>query len=104
MLSKEEIKQWILENCVDCNGNVNLSGLDFSNFDGNIYLNDMKVKNDLMMSCVTVGGDVYQCYYTVGESLWQSNHKVNGNINQEWQFVGGNLLQNNQKVKGEIIQ
>ncbi len=32
MKTKEQIKKWILENCVDSDGDINLSNLDFSDF------------------------------------------------------------------------
>lgn len=45
MLSKEEIKKWLLENCVNEYGKLDLSGLDFSDFDGDVYIFGMKVKD-----------------------------------------------------------
>lgn len=32
MKTREEIKKWILENCVDGDGDIDLRGLDFSDF------------------------------------------------------------------------
>ena len=72
MLSKEEIKKWLLENCVDSIGDLNLSSLDFSDFDGDIYTSNMKVKKDL-----------YQSHQAVGGSLTQDCQKVVGNIFQD---------------------
>ncbi len=47
MKSKEEIRDWLLENAVSEYGNLLLRGLDFSDFDGNVYIDYMKVKKDL---------------------------------------------------------
>lgn len=49
MKSKEEIKKWLLENCVDDEG-LNLSGLDFSDFDGNVYFDGVKAKHSIVNS------------------------------------------------------
>lgn len=51
MLSKQEIKKWLLENCVNEMGNLDLSGLDFSDFDGNVDISYMKVKLSLSQDC-----------------------------------------------------
>lgn len=72
MLSKEKIKKWLLKNCVDSAGDLNLSDLDFSDFDRNVYINCMKVKNNL-----------YQGYQQVGGLLHQKHQKVEGGIIQD---------------------
>ena len=50
MLSNEEKKKWILEICVK-DGNIYLNRLDFSEFDGDIYISGWKVKNNLYQNC-----------------------------------------------------
>lgn len=65
MKTIKEIRDWLLENAVDEEGDLYLIGLDFSDFDGDVYINDMKVKRSL-----------YQYYQDVGESLYQDNQKV----------------------------
>ena len=60
MLTKEEIKQWLLENCVDEDGDLDLSYLDFSDFGGNVHLMGMKVKKTLFQDCQEVEGWLYQ--------------------------------------------
>lgn len=69
MKSKAEIKQWLLENCVDDNGELNLIGLDFSDFEGDVYIAKWKIKNNL-----------HQCSQQVGGDLYQYNQKVIGKI------------------------
>lgn len=71
MLSKQEIKQWLLENCVDEYGDLDLSELDFSDFEGDVCINNMTVKHDLIQSNQQVDGDLYQRYQTVDGKLWQ---------------------------------
>lgn len=44
MKTKQEIRDWLLENAVGFSGNLDLSDLDLSDFDGNVYINYMKVK------------------------------------------------------------
>lgn len=77
MKSKKEIKQWLLENCVDEKGNLDLSGLNFSDFEGNINISCMKVK----------------------KHLYQGHQAVGGNLFQSWQAVAGDLFQDEQIVE-----
>lgn len=93
MLSKEEIKKWLLENCINEYGDLDLSGLDLSDFNGNVNISYMKVKKHLFQRTQTVGGD-----------LSQDCQKVEGYLYQSFQEVKGNLWQNFQEVEGKIIQ
>ena len=65
MKTIEEIRDWLLENAVDEDGDLNLSRLDFSDFNGDVFIEYMKVKKSL-----------YQDYQEVGESLCQGHQKV----------------------------
>lgn len=89
MKSIEEIRDWLLKNAVDDDGNLNLRGLNLSNFDGNVYIDFMKVKRSL-----------HQDYQDVGESLWQGYQKVGENLYQDGQTVGKDFynhkLENNE--------
>ena len=85
----EEIRDWLLKNAVDNDGDLYLNGLDLSDFDGNVYINYMKVKKKLYQDCQIVGGSLYQDCQNVGENLWQDN-----------QIVGKDLMQQFQNVKG----
>lgn len=80
MLSKEEIKKWLLENCVDEYGNINLNCLDFSDFNGSVKIGYMKVKGSLFQNCQNVEGNLIQDYQTVGGDLYQERQKVKGSI------------------------
>lgn len=72
MISRKELKELLLEHALDALGNLDLSGLDFSDFDGNVYLNNLKVKKDL-----------YQYSQRVGQTLYQNTQKVRQTIHQE---------------------
>ena len=82
MKTREEIKQWLLKNSVDKFGRLDLSGLDFSDFDG----------------------DILACHWIVKGSLYQSDHRIGGDLFQDSQVVQGSLLQSEQIVKGSIVQ
>ena len=93
MKTIKEVKQWLLENRKDTFGNLDLSNLDFSDFDGNVFIDNMKVKKTLNQS-----------YQEVGENLYQAFQKVDKDLHQDHQQVDGELLQNDQKVKENLFQ
>ena len=92
MKTKEEIKKWLLKNCIDYFGNLDLSGLDFSDFDGNVIIGQMKVKWSLDQSHQEVGLSLVQNYQGVGNNLFQ-----------DCQEVGKDLFQDGQKVKDSFF-
>lgn len=104
MLSKEEIKKWLLENCIDEKGNLDLSGLDFSDFDGAVFMDSMKVKNILIQSYQEVGRHLHQDHQKVGGWLDQGYQEVGDDLSQDHQKVGGDLYQLSQEVKGHIYK
>lgn len=69
MKTIEETKKWLLKNRVDKHGDLDLTCLDFSEFDGNVNISGMKVKGHLWQGWQEVKGDYY-CY----------GIKVGGNI------------------------
>lgn len=103
MKSKKEIKEWLLKNCLNEDGNLDLSHLDFSDFDGTINISYMKVKNNLFQCYYEVGGNLYQLEHIVEGDLIQGHHKVGGNLEQDFQKVDGDLKQHFQKVGGDFI-
>lgn len=115
MESKERIKRWLLENCLDKFGNLDLSELDFSDFDGEVLLFNMKVKENLYQYGQEVSGELFQSnqkvkrslhqdYQEVKDSLYQDNQQVGGSLRQDYQKVQGDLYQDDQKVAGAIFQ
>ena len=115
MKTIEETTKWLLENRKDTNGDLNLIGLDLSNFDGDVYICNMKVKKSLHQDYQKVGKSLFQDSQEVGESLFQNNQKVGENLYQSsqevdknlyqaFQKVGSVLYQDNQKVKENLFQ
>ena len=92
MKSITEIRDWLLDNAVDEDGDLILNGLDFSNFDGDIYINGMKVKGNLHQNSQKVQGNLYQNYQT-----------VQGNLRQSFQEVQGDYYCSDVQVKGNIV-
>lgn len=80
MLSLKETKEWLLKNRVNQYGELDLTQLDFSDFDGNIYINNMKVKRNLFQDNQTVKGDLYQSFQNVKWDLSQHSQQVNGDL------------------------
>lgn len=75
MLSKEEIKKWLLENCVDEDGDLDLTDLDFSDFGGNVYISGMKVAKSLYQNCQEVGCVLLQDCQKAGMRIEQGNQE-----------------------------
>lgn len=86
-MTVEELRDLMLENFVDEYGNLCMTGLDFSEFDGDVDIDEMVVK-----------GNLIQCRHRVGGHLYQGNHKVGKNLYQSHQEVGGNLHQGHNEV------
>ena len=114
MKTKEEIKQWLLENCIK-DGKLDLSGLDFSDFYGEVDVSCMKVGGNLVQNYQEVSGNLmqndqkvglvlWQSEQTVGSALFQEKQKVGGSLWQDRQVVGKDLYQHSQKVQGHIYQ
>lgn len=78
MKTKEEIKKWLLENCIDENGDLDLRNLDFRDFDGDIYISCMKVKKDLYQGYQAVEGNLYQRGQIVVGDLYQDENDKKG--------------------------
>lgn len=103
MKSKEEIKKWLLENCVDSIGDLNLSSLDFSDFDGDIYTSNMKVKKDLYQSHQAVGGSLTQdCQKVVGNIFQNEELKRPSLTTIDYKAEVDRLTKENQKLKEKL--
>ena len=77
----EETRDWLIENRTNEYGDLDLEGLDFSEFDGDVYIRNTKVKGDLFQNFQEVAGD-----------LMQNSQEVNGNFyghklkdNEKWE-------------------
>ena len=76
----EELRNYLLENYVDEYGNLDISYLDFSDFEGNVYINYMKVKGYLSQSGHEVEGSLSQSYQKVKGSLHNVSNRYGGNL------------------------
>ena len=79
MKTKVEIRDWLLENAVDDDGDLDITNLDFSDFDGDVFIGGMKVKGILYQDGQEVRGNLYQSSQEVKSNLFQRNQKVEGN-------------------------
>ena len=93
MKKTDEIRDWLLENAVDSDGDLWLDCLDFSNFDGNVYIGNMKVKRNLNQDSQVVKGNLYQ-----------NRQDVQGDLHQDYQVVKGNLYNSGNKYGGELLE
>lgn len=91
--AKQEIRDWLLENATDDEGNLDLSDLDFSNFNGNVLIDNMKVKKSLNQSCQKVGEDLQQHDQKVGKYFY--NHKLNND--EYWEDCGPYVIRMRKK-------
>lgn len=78
----EELRNYLLENHVNEYGNLILSSLDFSDFQGNVCIDNMKVK-----------GTLFQHAHEVQGNLYQSGHEVQGDLYNLHSQYGGKLFE-----------
>ena len=93
----QELKEFLLKNFIDEYGNLDISGLDFSDFDGEVDIGHMKVKGNLWQVGHQVKGNLYQDRQVVGGTLHQDDHLVAGDLFQGYKKVGGKVFQS--KIK-----
>lgn len=96
MLSKEEIEKWLLENCVDEQGDLRMTDLDFSDFKGFIDIGNWKVAGDLYQNEQHVKGNLYQNYQEVEGDLRQERQEVSGTL-----YEGENEAEYIKDIKNE---
>lgn len=101
-MDKQEIKAWLLANCLDKYGDLDLTSLDFSDFEGDVKLSDMKVKKNLFQGHQTVEGSLYQGCQEVKKYLYQSRQTAK-DLYQSQQ-VAENIYQGHQDAKYTLCQ
>lgn len=92
MKSREEIKKWLLANCINEWGDLDLSNLDFTDFEGDVDISNMSVTGSLSQAHQKVGGWLNQSFQEVDEDLYQYVQKVNGNMFDYCNEVKGNFI------------
>ena len=98
MKTKQEIKKWLLETCLNEDGNLVMCGIDLSKFKGKVILNGWKIGGSAELSFWNVKGDLNQRLQEVGENLDQSCQSAK-NIYQGCQKVNRDLYQSSQSAK-----
>lgn len=98
----EEVRDWLLENRVNKYGYLDLAGLDFSDFCGDVFIDGMKVNGSLSQDEHSVKRDLFQSRHNVQGHLYQSNHDVQGDLFQGLHDVQGNYHSAGIKVGGNI--
>ena len=92
-MTKEELVKLMIDNFSNENGYLDLSGLDFSEYDCDINIGHMKAPKNLFQDC-----------QAVKSSLFQDDQNVVGDLNQSGNIVRGNLYQDLQEVQGDLCQ
>ena len=82
-LTPEEKKEWILQNCIDHKGDIDLMDLDFRDVNANVFLNWMKVKRSIYQTDQEAGSDIIQSYQKAGGDIIQYNQKAGGSVYQK---------------------
>lgn len=72
MKTIEEIRDYLLKNRVDGYGDLMLSGLDFSDFEGDVYIDYIKTRCDLYQDNQKVQGDLYNRNSRYGGNLYET--------------------------------
>lgn len=78
MKTIESLREYLLANHVDRDGDLILSYLDFSGFYGDVFIGEMKVKGNLIQSGQDVGCTLYQSRSTAKGNLFNENNKYGG--------------------------
>lgn len=103
MKTIEHLRDYLLENHVDEYGYLDIQGLDFSEFDGDVDISHMEVKGDLYQESQKVQGELYQESQKVQSNIHQGYHEVKGDLYQCNLKVEGNYHCKNVQVKGDIF-
>lgn len=103
MLTAEEKRDWIVENCRDEKGNIDLRNLDFSKVKCDVYIGGMIVNGVLYQGGQKVEGSVFQNGIKATGTIHQGSQKA-GILYQDYQKVGFNLHQDHQEVGGDLYQ
>lgn len=103
MKSKKRLVEYLLEHHVDEDGDVDISGLDFGEFEGDVDISGIKSKGDIFQGLHKNNGHIEQSGHENDGNVWQYGHRNEGNIWQGGQRNEGNIWQSGHKNLG-IIQ
>ena len=91
-MNKRKLRDLLLGNCVNEDGNLVICDIDLSDFKGIVMLSGWKVGGSADLSSWEVKGNLYQNGQKVNGNLYQGCQNVNGNLNQGWQKVSKDLV------------
>ncbi len=80
-MTKKELVKFLIDNFTTGYGDLDLKDLDFSKFEGDIFIGGMIVPKNLC-----------QCGSDIGGNWCQSNLYVHGDLNRTYQIVGGKKI------------
>lgn len=99
-MTKRELVKLMMDNFMDEFGVLDLSELDFTEFDCSVNISHMKTNKNLYQYKQVVQGNLFQDFQKVGGDLYQSSQEVKGDLDQRCQEVCGKLIQDNlDKIK-----
>lgn len=101
-MNKDELRDLLLENCVNDNGDLVICDIDLSDFKGKVYLTGWKVGGSADLSSWEVKGNLYQDWQKVGKDLYQS-YQTAKNIYQGFQ-TAKNIYQSYQNVRAKKLK
>lgn len=90
--TNNEKRDWLLGNCVNENGDLEICDIDLSKFKGNVILKGWKIGGSVDLSYWKVKGNLNQNCQIVNGNLYQYCQKVNGDLDQSYQEVGKDLV------------
>jgi hypothetical protein len=102
-MEKQELVALLKKEFTTESGNIDISGLDFGNFDGCVILSGIKLKGDISQSHHSNEGHIYQSHHSNKGSINQSYHANQCAISQDCHSNRGNIHQSYHSNKGEVI-
>lgn len=103
MLDIDKVRDWLLENRIDKDGHLDLRGLDFSEFEGDVYISEMIVKGNLCQNDQYVYGNIYQSYSEAEGILEQRYCSGSEGVDQRGTRTLKDLLTGNSYVRGNLL-
>jgi hypothetical protein len=94
-----ELVEFMKKNFMSEEGDIYVDGMDFSQFEGNVYINNsiflndvsfshaMVIKGDFYCECNNVGGSIYQTMQKSGNRISQNGHSAYNGI-----LEGGHIV------------
>ena len=79
-MTKTDLVELLKKEFTNAKGNIDIYGLDFGEFEGNLNLGGMKLKGDIHQSLHKNKGDIYQSYHANKGHVFQDEHQNEGEV------------------------